>query len=633
MNTLTTHRFPFRPIALALALATPLAVAGTASAQSSPSQPPTAHARPATSVGSTSAGSAAQGRPEAGRLAKAGTRSPARPEHACAEKMHVVDHQGPSCRVANGLFKVALSDGSFTYTHGPDPVEVDHDHHDHGTTTPSTSGQTGNLASTARNPVCASANPHGNYGIRAVIAMPSDGSQTITVDQFRTMLKTINGAIYKSGVESGSVSGADLVFDCDSTGAIQVDVRRLAHTNAASTFATIVSDLKALGYTSTARNYAVYYTHTSPSAGGQGSLMSDSTNSASNANNTGGRFAIDYGVPQAETMMHEIGHNLGAVQPGAPFATGKATTASGGNWGHCWEGKDVMCYNDQGSTDPGYISWACADFDHFDCGHDDYFDAVIGAGQGASSTGWLATHFNIAACYDVFVVNRACSVTSGGDVTPPAVSAPTQTVQYLGQVSNGLVPVTYAWTASDVSGVSQEDAWIKVNGTWLQLTLASAAIRSGTWSLTPGSTYQFAVRAKDAKGNWSGFAMGPSFVVDALQESSTAISYSAGWLAYTGSYFGGRQYSSGTTGATAKVTFTGRGFAWYAATATNRGVAYVWVDGVYAGTVDTYSPSTYLARGVLTRNWTASGTHTVQVQVVGTTGRPTVDVDAFVALR
>lgn len=257
----------------------------------------------------------------------------------------------------------------------------------------------------------------------------------------------------------------------------------------------------------------------------------------------------------------------------------------------------------------------------------------MNAGQGASSGSWLATHFNIAACYDVFVVNRACSTNSTGDTTPPSVSAPSQTVQYLGQISSGLIPVKYAWSASDASGIAQYDVWISTNGTWYQLTLSSATATAGVWQLTPGSKYQIAVRAKDGAGNWSGYASGSAFTVDAFQENNSGFRYSGSWQTYTGSYFGGQEYSSGSAGSWASLTFTGRGFAWYAATATNRGQAYVWVDGTYMGTVDTYSASTYLARAVLTRNWATSGTHTVQVQVVGTSGRPTIDVDAFVALR
>src|SRR4029079_9009405 len=194
-------------------------------------------------------------RPEVGRTAT-DQHGPKGKNLPCVEKVHEVQDQGPSCRVANGLFKVRLSDGSVTYTHGPDALlDDDHDHeHEHGSDhhddgeRPGRNGQTGDLgAITARNPVCTSANPHGAYGFHAVIAIPADGSQTITAAAFRSLLQQVDGSIYKSAVESGSPNGADLVFDCDSTGAIAVDVVRLATGTANDSFSSIVGDLKKLG--------------------------------------------------------------------------------------------------------------------------------------------------------------------------------------------------------------------------------------------------------------------------------------------------------------------------------------------------------------------------------------------------
>src|SRR4029079_11253334 len=213
--------------------------------------------------------------------------------------------------------------------------------------------------------------------------------------------------------------------------------------------------------------------------------------------------------------------------------------------------------------------------------------------------------------------------------------APTQTIQYLGAVAGGLIPVTYSWSATDPSGIGQYDAWISTNGgTFAQLTLGSPTATSGTWSLTPGSSYQMAVRARDTAGNWSTYVYRPVFTVDAFQENATAhVAISTGWTAYTGSYFGGRQYSSGVTGSSATFTFTGRSFACRERGATNRGQADVWVDDAYIGRVDTYAATTSLASAVLTLNWTTSGSHKVKVQAVGTVHRPPSDVAAMVALR
>lgn len=62
---------------------------------------------------------------------------------------------------------------------------------------------------------------------------------------------------------------------------------------------------------------------------------------------------------------HELVHALGAVAPGAPHASGN---------GHCWDGRDLMCYDDGG------VAWRKAvvcnrpeDRYRLDCGDDDYF--------------------------------------------------------------------------------------------------------------------------------------------------------------------------------------------------------------------------------------------------------------------
>ena len=63
------------------------------------------------------------------------------------------------------------------------------------------------------------------------------------------------------------------------------------------------------------------------------------------------------------------------------------------------------------------------------------------------------------------------------------------------------------------------------------------------------------------------------------------------------------------------------------------GEVQVWVDGVLAGTVDTYSESTAYRQVVFSKAWAAYGTHTIKLVVVGTADRPRVDLDAFEIIR
>lgn len=62
---------------------------------------------------------------------------------------------------------------------------------------------------------------------------------------------------------------------------------------------------------------------------------------------------------------HELMHALGAVSPNAPHASGR---------GHCWDGRDVMCYDDGGATwrKAEICTDASAQY-RLDCRNDDYF--------------------------------------------------------------------------------------------------------------------------------------------------------------------------------------------------------------------------------------------------------------------
>src|SRR4051794_20837479 len=112
---------------------------------------------------------------------------------------------------------------------------------------------------------------------------------------------------------------------------------------------------------------------------GVATRRTDPTPAASNASNSGGLFAYVLGDSSANfsispdtTAEHEVMHNLGAVQSGALHYSGN---------GHCWDGNDVMCYDDGGSYfDHGTMTYPCFGFaaSTIDCGHDDYFDPTGG---------------------------------------------------------------------------------------------------------------------------------------------------------------------------------------------------------------------------------------------------------------
>jgi len=128
---------------------------------------------------------------------------------------------------------------------------------------------------------------------------------------------------------------------------------------------------------------------------GQGTLFpDDSADPSSNWNNAtwgGARYAmVRLGWPallEAGFFQHEVGHNLGAVQDSAPHSSGAA---------HCYEGSDVMCYDDGGPwfQSGGAFESNCLAMadgqDVWDCGKDDYYDPSPANGS------YLHDHWNIA---------------------------------------------------------------------------------------------------------------------------------------------------------------------------------------------------------------------------------------------
>src|SRR5262249_46429192 len=159
-------------------------------------------------------------------------------------------------------------------------------------------------------------------------------------------------------------------FACDASGRVSVTTLTLPHNLADSNFQTITGDLRAAGYARTDEKYAVYFDGPIAGACGQGSLTQDSSPGASNANNVGPDFALVYHCADNESLTHEMSHTLGAVVNDAPHTS---------SHGHCLESLDIMCYADAGADDTRAMTPRCTDFDHLDCGHDDYFDARIGA--------------------------------------------------------------------------------------------------------------------------------------------------------------------------------------------------------------------------------------------------------------
>jgi hypothetical protein len=303
------------------------------------------------------------------------------PRAVCDGGFLDVPGQGPSRALPNGLFEVCLQDGSTVLTHGPDAPE----------------GEGAALPPWIHKPPACVTSETTQYHNRIIYATPSDKPSAFT-QLYPKLLASIdqaNGFLYQETLPFGVT--ADFKFLCSAAGIPIATGHTLPTASTADSFSTIVSDLKALGFTNPRAHYWVYYDDAVVcGCSGQGEIKSDSSLSASNLNNVGPRFGIEYGSllgPAYHTLMHEDGHNMGAVQGLAPHTTGA--------W-HCTDGRDLMCYDDGGPNAGNYNPDVCTNFEHYDCNHDDYYHPNPAAGN------YLATHWNIGSCLNRFIQRSGC---------------------------------------------------------------------------------------------------------------------------------------------------------------------------------------------------------------------------------
>jgi hypothetical protein len=200
-------------------------------------------------------------------------------------------------------------------------------------------------------------------------------------------------------------------------------------------------------------------------------LSGDSTAGSGNTANHGGLMGMMLTPPgtqpdawdwQPTVMLHEITHNLGGVQQSAPHSTPN---------GHCWDGRDVMCYLDGSSGSQPYTTSICSYLggaipQTYDCGHDDYFNPDPAAGS------YLATHWNVYT--SAFMGSCAqLGIACGDNIVPT-------------------VPVNTALPT--VTGATQPGAVLAASaGTWLNnpttYTLQWQRIAAGgDWANAPGAT-------------------------------------------------------------------------------------------------------------------------------------------------
>jgi hypothetical protein len=218
------------------------------------------------------------------------------------------------------------------------------------------------------------------------------------------------------------------------------------------------------------------------------------------------------------------------------------------------------------------------------------------------------------------------------DTVAPAATAPSRTFVTGSAISSGKVSVRLGWSGSDAtSGIARYELAQSTDSKAWATVSTSLTARSLDRALTPGHTYRFRVRAVDKAGNTGAWATGSTFTLSRYSEASSRIHYSGTWRTATSSvYWGGAARYASAAGAKATFSSTGRSIAWVARRGPTRGKAQVYVNGTKVATIDLYASSYQNQRVVWSTSWSTAATRTVTIRVVGTSGRPRVDLDAIV---
>ena len=191
------------------------------------------------------------------------------------------------------------------------------------------------------------------------------------------------------------------------TPACDVDVAEVELPGGAlAAFDRTIGALKTLGFNKSDRKYMIFAD--AKVYCGIGTFARDERTGAANRSNGGPSYGrSDSGCWNAGVAAHELGHNLGAVNNGAPNSS---------QAGHCVDEYDVMCYRDS-SGNPTRV--VCTDHAHdqrLDCNHDDYYHTNPSPGS------YIATHWNVAD--NEFLISGGTGDGPGPTPTPTRAATP-----------------------------------------------------------------------------------------------------------------------------------------------------------------------------------------------------------------
>lgn len=250
-------------------------------------------------------------------------------------------------------------------------------------------------------------------------------------------------------------------------------------------------------------------------------------------------------------------------------------------------------------------------------------------------TGLLADQYTVSASPPPnanLLPATSCVIQVLKDKVAPVIGAP-KGVLVVGSTIRSTIPVSIRWSASDPSGIARFQAERR-SGTGAYSTAATVTSPSVTYGFAPSTsvTRQVRVRGQDGSGNWSAWVQGSSFRV--LNTQSSGITAKGSWsTGSTTSASGGSYRYASASGASLTYTFTGRSVGLVGAAGPAFGMAKVYIDGLYIGTIDQYAAAASWRKVQYVKTWSTAGTHTIKIVCMATVGHPRTNLDAIAVVR
>ena len=234
------------------------------------------------------------------------------------------------------------------------------------------------------------------------------------------------------------------------------------------------------------------------------------------------------------------------------------------------------------------------------------------------------------------VTGDIASAAAALDTTEPTSFGPNTYSFVTDGALGSSIKTRVGWPAGtdDLSGVASYALRQSINGAAWTTVTASTTTRSNDRSLSFSKGYRFRVRAQDKAGNTGDYVDGAQVTPKLTQQNGTGVTYSGTWTTQpSSSASGGSTRYSTKANAWVQFTFTGRAVAVIAPKGSSRGTVRVYIDGTSIGTVSAYRSSSQSKIVLFARNWSSSGSHTIRLLVLGTSGHPRFDIDAFAYLQ